>query len=127
MQAQKTKDTDPEIRLRSAMHRRGLRYRLHRALLDGTRRTVDVAFPTEQLAVDVHGCFWHGCPKHFVPPKANAEFWARKIEANRQRDSRTSGMLADIGWEYIVVWEHEDMESAAGRVENAVRARRSHS
>ena len=127
MEAQRTKDTDPEKRLRSALHARGLRFRLHRALLEGMRRSVDVAFPSERVAIDVHGCFWHGCSEHFVAPKANAEFWADKIESNRHRDSLTAELLASIGWEYIVVWEHEDVELAADHIESAVRDRRGES
>jgi DNA mismatch endonuclease (patch repair protein) len=124
MQRQGLRDTNPEMALRKELHRRGLRYRLHQRLLDGSRSTVDIVFRPARVAVDVRGCFWHACPQHGTQPKANAGWWAEKLSQNRERDARTEQGLRDAGWLPIVVWEHESAAEAADRVELAVRRRR---
>jgi DNA mismatch endonuclease (patch repair protein) len=64
-------------------------------------------FPVERIAVLVHGCFWHGCPVCNLPqPKANAEFWAAKLDGNVERDQKVEQQLREQGWEVVVVWEH---------------------
>jgi DNA mismatch endonuclease, patch repair protein len=75
------------------------------------------------VAVYVDGCFWHCCPEHGTMPKANAEFWERKLRRNRQRDAETDKALRELGWEVVRVWEHEKSAEAADRVENLVRSR----
>jgi DNA mismatch endonuclease (patch repair protein) len=85
------------------------------------RRRADVIFPRVGVAVFVDGCFWHGCPEHASWPKANADWWREKIEANRARDRDTDRRLAEAGWTVVRVWEHEDPTTAADRVESAVR------
>src|SRR5690242_577987 len=80
------RDNLRERELRSALHKRGLRFRLHLSLLVGTRRTVDVVLPAWRTAVFMDGCFWHGCPQHGSWPKNNAAWWRAKIEANIARD-----------------------------------------
>ncbi|MEN1315148.1 very short patch repair endonuclease, partial [Pseudomonas aeruginosa] len=65
-------DNPRERALRSELHRRGLRFRLHRRVLVSSRRSVDIAFPTSRTAVFMDGCFWHGCPAHGTWPKSNA-------------------------------------------------------
>jgi DNA mismatch endonuclease (patch repair protein) len=97
MQRQRERDTDPEMALRRELHRRGFRYRIHVRLLP-IRRTVDLAFSTERVAVEVRGCFWHLCPEHTTYPKANAEWWRAKLERNRARDLDTASKLADANW-----------------------------
>jgi DNA mismatch endonuclease (patch repair protein) len=123
MQRQRTRDTETELMLRRVLHRRGLRYRLHRRPLPHYRRLADLIFPSTKIAVFVDGCFWHGCPDHGTWPRANADFWRAKIENNRRRDVETIEYLVAAGWLPIRVWEHEDVEAAADRVEEAVRAR----
>ena len=85
MQAVRRKDTELELRLRSALHRMGFRYRVDRSPLPEVRRRADLVFPTEHVAVFVDGCFWHACPIHATWPKANADWWREKLEANRAR------------------------------------------
>lgn len=109
----KRRDTAPEIALRRCLHRRGVRYRLHRPDLPGRP---DLAVVRLRLAVFVDGCFWHGCPLHCVAPKSNAEFWRLKIESNRNRDRRNDALLAAMGWTALHVWEHEDPDAAADHV-----------
>jgi DNA mismatch endonuclease (patch repair protein) len=124
MRSNKSRDTKPELALRSAVHALGLRYRVSAKPLAGLRRTADLVFPRARVAVFLDGCFWHGCPEHHTVATANAQFWAEKVEGNRARDRDTDGRLADAGWVSVRVWEHEDPQVAAQRVEQTVRDRR---
>ena len=123
MQSNKSRDTKPELALRSAVHARGLRYRVSAKPLAGVRRTADLVFPRAKVAVFLDGCFWHGCPEHHTVASANAKFWADKVEANRKRDRDTDSRLTEAGWISVRIWEHEDVAEAARRVEEVVRAR----
>jgi len=117
MRRQRERDTGPELALRSALHRRGLRFRVHRRPIPGLRREADIVFGPARVAVFVHGCFWHGCPEHATWPATNADFWRAKIERNRERDRETRTALEAAGWAVVVVWEHEEVGLAADRVE----------
>jgi DNA mismatch endonuclease (patch repair protein) len=123
MSVQAVHDTAPEIALRSALHRRGLRYRTHVRPVVGLRREADIVFPGSKVAVFVDGCFWHGCPLHGTNPRRNSAFWADKIEMNRLRDADTDVALREHDWLPIRVWEHEHPEHAAELVEVQVRSR----
>src|SRR4051812_19373864 len=79
MQAVRRSGTEPELALRRALAALGYRYRIGRRI-DGTKP--DIVFGPSRVAVFVDGCFWHGCPRHFVTPKHNAEFWESKITRN---------------------------------------------
>lgn len=118
------RDTGPELALRSELHRRGLRFRVDKAPIQGLRSRADVVFGPDKVAVYVDGCFWHSCPEHGSMPKANAAFWKRKLERNQQRDAETDAALRRRGWEVVRVWEHEKVTEAADRVEEVLRARR---
>lgn len=120
MQRQRTRDTGVEIALRSELHRRGLRFRVHRRPLRDVRREADIVNASLRLAVFVDGCFWHGCPEHATWPKANDEFWRSKIEGNRERDRDTDRRLHEAGWSVVRVWEHEPASEAADRVMTVV-------
>ncbi|WP_240192867.1 very short patch repair endonuclease [Glycomyces sp. YM15] len=124
MRANKSKDTKPERLLRSAVHARGLRYRIHHRPVTDLRRTADLVFTRAKVAVFVDGCFWHGCPEHYRPAQRNSEFWNTKIETNMRRDSDTRQKLEDAGWLVIRVWEHEPVEAAADLILERVDARR---
>jgi len=104
MSRNKGRDTGPEVRLRSALHAAGLRFRLHRRDLPGSP---DIVFTSARLAVFVDGCFWHGCPEHGAKPKTNEEFWASKLARNLQRDREADRQLAAAGWRVLRVWEHD--------------------
>lgn len=118
-----TRDTPAELALRSALHRRGLRFRVDRAPFVGTRRRADLVFVSARVAVFVDGCFWHWCPDHKAAPKTNTAWWTAKFERTRARDADTDRQLAEAGWVSIRVWEHEEVEAAAARVEHVVRER----
>lgn len=126
MQNQRRRDTGPELALRSALYRAGYRFRVDYRL-PGTRRRGDIVFPGRHVAVFVDGCFWHGCPEHGSWPKANAEWWREKIEANRRRDRDTDDRLAGLRWQSVRIWEHENPTSAAARVIRTLQMQSSHS
>jgi DNA mismatch endonuclease (patch repair protein) len=119
MRAQRERDTQIEREIRSRLHARGLRFRIHRRLLKGSRREVDVVFPGAKVAVFVDGCFWHGCPHHGRQPKANSGYWSAKIALNQDRDRRQTAMLAAAGWTVLRVWEHEPADEAARAIADA--------
>jgi len=105
--------------LRRELHRRGLRYRVQYSIVDRRRRH-DIVFTRARVVVEVRGCFWHACPTHGTFPKANAQWWADKLQGNRERDQRTDDLLRQAGWTVVIVWEHENAEGAAERVATAI-------
>lgn len=114
------KDTDPERRLRLALWNAGLRYRLHAPTPAGRP---DIVFPARKVAVFIDGCFWHGCPKHYVRPRSRVEFWAEKLATNVARDRLQTMELETLGWSVVRVWEHavfEELEKVVARVRAAV-------
>lgn len=126
MRRQRQRDTAPEILIRSAVHRRGLRFRVNVRVIPGVRRSADLVFARSRVAVFVDGCFWHCCPLHGTWPKANAAWWREKLEANRERDRQTDLLLTTAGWRCVRVWEHENPEDAAGSIEAVIRTRLTH-
>lgn len=122
MSRQRTRDTAAEWALRRLIHARGLRYRVDAVLPGLPRRRADILFPRQKVAVFVDGCFWHGCPEHKTAPKSNAAWWATKLARNIERDRETDTHLAELGWKVVRIWEHENPECAADRVEAAVRS-----
>nr|WP_216638616.1 very short patch repair endonuclease [Mycobacterium colombiense] len=120
MRSNRSRDTRPEMALRRALHAAGLRYRLNTRPIADSRMTVDVVFPRARVAVEVRGCFWHGCPKHHRPSQRNADFWASKIAGNIKRDEAKRIALEVQGWRLIVVWEHDDVAEAVERVKAAI-------
>lgn len=124
MSRARRRDTGPEMALRSALHRRGLRFRIDVPLDFDRRRRADILFTRERVAIFVDGCFWHSCPEHATWPKANAAFWQQKLSRNVARDRDTDHRLEAAGWLVQRVWEHEDPQEAADRVERLVRERR---
>ena len=103
----RSKDTSPEKRVRSYLHRRGLRFRLHGKSLPGKP---DLVFPSRHVCLFVHGCFWHGCP-HCIDGtrrvKSNEGYWGPKIQGNRDRDARNQAALKDAGWSVLTIWACE--------------------
>ena len=120
----RSRDTRPEVALRSELHRRGLRFRIGRRPIPALRRTADVVFGPARVAVLVDGCFWHKCPNHYRPSARNEVFWAEKIADNQRRDHETNRLFAEAGWRVIRVWEHEDPAEAADRIFEIVTCRR---
>ena len=106
MQANKGRDTKPEMVVRKLLHGLGYRYRVHRKDLPGKP---DLAFGSRRKAIFVHGCFWHAheaeaCRLKSLP-KTRSAFWEAKFARNKARDERNLAALREMGWEPYVVWE----------------------
>lgn len=99
----KSRDTAPELKVRSRLHAAGFRFRLHRSDLPGKP---DVVLPRYKTAVFVNGCFWHGhdCRDGRMP-LSNCEYWTAKISRNMERDKANYRDLLDLGWRVVVIWE----------------------
>ena len=110
MSSVRARDTQPEIIVRSKLHRLGFRFRLHRADLPGKP---DIVFPGLRKVIFVHGCFWHqhqGCSKA-KRPRTNVDFWNAKLDRNIARDLENYTGLASQSWESFVIWECETQQS----------------
>ena len=124
MRGNRKADTKPEVRMRSELHRRGLRFRKQHLIVAGPIKVhADVAFPRQHLAVFLDGCFWHCCPQHGNSPSVNSTYWTSKLEGNVDRDRRVVAALAQAGWQVLRIWEHVRAEEAANRVEVALGRR----
>ena len=100
------KNTRPELAVRRALHRRGLRYRIHAKALPGKP---DISIKKYNLIVDVKGCFWHyhqGC-QFSSTPKTNTDYWMSKIQRNTERDTRNHILLQELGYRVYTIWECE--------------------
>ena len=106
MRAVKSRDTTPELTVRALLRRFAPHYRLQRKDVPGNP---DIAYVGRKRAIFVHGCFWHGhdCPRGARMPKANADYWKKKIDRNRARDAANAERLAEQGWRALTVWECE--------------------
>lgn len=115
MQAVKSKDTLPELRLRHFVYADGFRYRLHSRDLPGCP---DLVFRRLKKVIFVHGCFWHShnCARGARVPKSNTAYWTAKIARNRARDIAARKALQVAGWKVLIVWECE--------LKNAMRVRK---
>ncbi len=100
----RSRNTKPEIFVRSMLHRMGYRFRLNRKDIFGHP---DIVLPKRRIAIFVHGCFWHGhqnCPKSKLT-STNTEFWASKISGNIERDRLVKNTLIELGWRVLVIWQ----------------------
>lgn len=100
--------TSPERLLRLFLWRAGARYRLHDSTPLGRP---DLVFRKRQVAVFIDGCFWHGCPEHYVFPRSRTDFWLQKLKTNVERDCRQTRGLEELGWRVYRLWEHQVFES----------------
>jgi DNA mismatch endonuclease (patch repair protein) len=118
MRAIRSKDMEPELRVRSLVHRLGYRFRLHRKDLPGKP---DLVFGPSRKVIFVHGCFWHShtCKAAHIP-KSNQKYWVPKLERNKMRDQNNIQQLETMGWSVLVIWECEMREEDA--VKKRIRA-----
>lgn len=127
MQANTGRTTEPERKLRSMLHRQGLRFRADARPEQSLRCTADLVFRRSKVCVFVDGCYWHGCSFHFAVPRQNEPWWAEKIADNRSRDIKRTSELKSLGWAVIRLWEHDLLgdraDAAAARVVRTVRQR----
>ena len=115
----KGRNTGPELRLRSLLHRAGFRFRLHTKDLPGRP---DVVLPKYRAAIFVHGCFWHrhsGC-RYATNPATRPDFWESKFRANVERDERNHRALLDAGWRVAIVWECALRAVGAGKTSDQI-------
>lgn len=110
MQAVARSGTAPEMTLRKTLWRVGIRYRVNFRVL-GTKP--DIVIPRAKLAVFVDGCFWHGCPVHYVAPVNNKDFWRTRLTQNQTRDARDTLRLQTEGWTVLRFWECEVLRNTA--------------
>lgn len=122
MQANRGRDTGPELAVRRAAHRLGLRYRVSIRPIPTLRRTADMVFTKRRVAVFIDGCFWHGCPEHHTVAKRNGEYWAAKVSGNVARDRETDTLLQAAGWKVLRFWEHELPGGVAAAIASELRS-----
>ena len=115
MRANRAHDTKPERELRRALRAAGHPgYRLNWRAAPGRP---DIAYPGREVAIFVHGCYWHHCPRcHPDLPKSNRAFWARKFELNRERDMRKRAQLQAAEWTVHEIWECDIRDRLDGAV-----------
>lgn len=102
----RSKDTKPEVIVRSTLHKLGYRFRLHKKDLPGKP---DIVLKKYNTIIFVHGCFWHqhkGCKRATIP-KTNREYWLPKLEKNKKKDQKYRFLLKKMGWNVITIWECE--------------------
>jgi len=118
MRRVKTEATGPEMRARRAARKLGIRYSTKTSGLPGSP---DVLLVDARVAVFVNGCFWHGCPRCFKPPKRNRAWWVDKVARNRRRDRRKSDQLRRLGYSVVTLMEHDDDARMRSRLAAAGR------
>ena len=120
MSAIKSKDTKIERKLRSILWQIGYRYRIHYKIIGKP----DIVFPKQKIAIFCDGCFWHGCPKCYKPPKSNQKYWDTKIQKNQTRASYVNDKLKNEGWIVLRFWAHEineNLESVLKEIEENLK------
>lgn len=122
MQGNKGSGTTLELRVRSLVHSRGLRYRVNHRPEKALRRTADLVFTRARVVVMLDGCYWHRCPEHATWPKRNPDWWEAKFRRTIERDAETNRLLEGAGWTVLRFWEHDEPELIADQIEKAVRA-----
>ena len=122
MQANRSRDTGPELAVRRLVHAAGLRYRVDYRVVPELRARADIVFTRARIAVFIDGCFWHSCPAHGTRPKSNADYWIPKLARNVQRDRATDAVLESRGWQVLRFWEHEQPSAVAVQIVDTVRS-----
>ncbi|MDZ4817481.1 MAG: DNA mismatch endonuclease Vsr [Planctomycetota bacterium] len=110
----RSKNSRPELFVRSLVFALGYRYRLHVRGLPGQP---DLVFKKHRKIIFVHGCFWHrhrSCALARLP-KSRLDFWGPKLESNKKRDRQTLRKLTEEGWDVLTVWECETKDERSLR------------
>lgn len=121
----RSKNTKPELQIRSRLHKLGYRFKIHCKDIPGYP---DIVLPKFKSAIFVHGCFWHqheGCKKATIP-KDNQKFWLKKLQENVNRDRKHTSQLEALGWNVITVWECDikrDLEATIRTVESQLKSK----
>lgn len=117
LSGRRSRDTEPEVILRRALHAAGVRFRLHRRIAKGC--TPDLVLPGRRIAVFVDGDYWHGCPTHFPdrqPKGPNADLWRAKFRRTKERDARSTVLAEEAGWTVVRLWECQIREAPEAAV-----------
>ena len=122
MLGNRSRDTQPELLVRRALHARGLRFRVDLRPEATLRTRADIVFTRRRIAVYIDGCFWHGCPLHGTSPKANADYWMPKLARNVERDREATVALEALGWVVLRFWSHEPVDEVVARIAARVTA-----
>lgn len=117
MQAVKSKDTELENTIMLELWRRGIRFRRNVRDLFGTP---DIAIKKYKIAVFIDSCFWHGCEIHYRAPETNREYWRKKVERNKARDSKTNAYYKSHEWHLLRIWEHDLKQDFEGTIKRTV-------
>jgi DNA mismatch endonuclease (patch repair protein) len=121
MRGNRKRDTGPEVRLRSLLHKGGLRFRVDAELsVPGLSVRADIVFRRQRVAVFVDGCFWHSCRWHGTRPRVNRHYWLPKLKRVAARDRKVKHLLRLAGWRVVRLWEHVSSERAADLVRRAL-------
>jgi DNA mismatch endonuclease (patch repair protein) len=126
MRANRRRDTQLELGVRSLLHGRGMRFRVDHPIRVEGRRPIrpDLVFPRARLCVELDGCFWHGCEEcGSGGPKSNRTYWGPKIARNKERDLEQTRALEENGWRVVRFWGHESAERVADEVQAAYAER----
>ena len=112
----KSKNTRPEMMLRSALFAKGYRYKIHVSDLPGTP---DIVLPKYKFVINVHGCFWHrhACSRSSIPKKNN-KHWELRLQRNQHNDLLNCLKLADLGYDICIIWECETTLSNYSNIED---------
>ena len=100
----RSKNTLPELAVRKALWKEGLRYKIHDKSITGIP---DISNKSKKIAIFIDGCFWHGCPVCYNKPKSNVAYWEKKLEYNKSRRSEVKKKLTGDGWQILEFWECE--------------------
>lgn len=115
MQNIRSKNTKMELKVRSLLHKKGLRFRIHTKLIGKP----DIVFPSKKVVVFLDSCFFHKCPYHYVQPKSNKTYWLPKILRNTIRAKEVNSALRKEGWKVMRFWEHQvkkDTENVVNKI-----------
>ena len=124
MRANRRRDTKPELAVRSALHRKGYRFRVDAPIeTSGRRVRPDIVFPKRRVAVFIDGCFWHSCPEHGQMPKTNSPYWETKLNNNKTRDLADTLALERDGWKVVRIWEHDHIDDALETIKVVLESR----
>ncbi len=121
---QRRRDTGIELAVRRGLWSTGYRYRVDQRPIQVLRTRADIVFRSEQVAIYIDGCFWHGCEDHIVWPKHNGDWWKKKLETNRWRDRVVVETLNSHGWTCLRFWEHEEVGEIINKISERLEAGR---
>ena len=122
MRAVKSRDSKIELEFRRALWRHGFRYRKNAKNYFGKP---DIVLKRYKTVIFIDSCFWHGCAEHLRMPTSRQDYWVKKIERNKKRDSEVNDYYQNSGWTVLRLWEHDvvkDLENAINKTVNSLKS-----